>query len=281
MGGSYLYIDPLSLSISFTEIHGKYILPLQAIAILIEEFVHIKTKKVSSSESLKDILLHIAIRYINIILYYLAFVIALNPIANYISQYQFVQFYSSHIAYWLGIYLLVDFTNYWIHRWQHTYGFMWAFHEPHHSSQRFHMLLHFRGIRLKMIFNMPIMLLYSMVGLNPIVLVVCQNINKLFQFYSHLSFLGSWGIFEKLLATPRNHFVHHCYNGKYKYRNYAATLLVWDKLFGTYQPYDPGYPAKLGLATGHVGHNPFYVVFRGLLQFFGLDKEKSSTYRSS
>nr|WP_198342298.1 sterol desaturase family protein [Pedobacter psychrophilus] len=85
---------------------------------------------------------------------------------------------------------------------------------------------------IKTIFFLPVFFL----GFHPVVIFVVSQASVLFQFWVHTEYIKKLPyVFEYLLATPSNHRVHHGTQEKYLDKNYAATFIFWDRMFGTYQ----------------------------------------------
>jgi hypothetical protein len=56
-----------------------------------------------------------------------------------------------------------------------------------------------------------------------------------YQFSVHTEHVGKLGWFDRVFCSPSNHRVHHAVNEGYVDRNYGGVLVVWDRLFGTFQ----------------------------------------------
>jgi len=136
---------------------------------------------------------------------------------------------------WLGGFLGVDFCYYWFHRTSHEVNAFWAAHVVHHQSEEFNLAVALRQgsfqPALSWIFYLPLALL----GLPPLVFLALSSFNTLYQFWIHTRLIGRLGPLEWVLNTPSNHRVHHGRDPKYVDRNHGGTLIVWDRLFGTYQ----------------------------------------------
>lgn len=159
--------------------------------------------------------------------------------------------------------LIADFAYYWYHRLSHEIPFLWAMHHTHHSSPWFNFTtavrLNWVAKFLGPLFFAPLLLL----GVSPIDLAASLALILLFQFFLHTEAIGRLGWFEgKLLNTPSAHRVHHGSNPQYIDRNYAGLLILWDRLFGTYQPEVEA--VRYGVTTGFMGHNPLVAQFRPL-----------------
>jgi sterol desaturase/sphingolipid hydroxylase (fatty acid hydroxylase superfamily) len=139
---------------------------------------------------------------------------------------------------WGLCFVLDDLAYYWFHRFAHRVRFMWASHVNHHSSQHYNLSTALRQtwtgtIALGFIFRMPLLL----IGFHPAMIFFCVGLNLIYQFWFHTEAIGKcprW--FEAVMNTPSHHRVHHATNPVYLDRNYAGVFIVWDKLFGTFQP---------------------------------------------
>lgn len=147
-------------------------------------------------------------------------------------------------------YLLFDLSSYWSHRISHAQRFFWATHVVHHSAESYNLTVSFRLSwiqNLKIIFFLPL----AFMGFHPVVFFVTSQISVLFQFWVHTEYIGKlhpW--IEYIFATPSNHRVHHGSQDHYLDKNFAATFIFWDRLFGTYEPEnekpDYGLTTKIG-----------------------------------
>jgi sterol desaturase/sphingolipid hydroxylase (fatty acid hydroxylase superfamily) len=167
-----------------------------------------------------------------------------------------------HFSWWTLIpcYLIFDLASYWSHRISHQQRFWWATHVVHHSSEQYNLTVSFRLSwmqNLKLIFFMPVML----ISFHPIIFFITSQIAVLFQFWVHTEYIRRLPrIIEYIFATPSNHRVHHGSQEKYINKNYGATFIFWDRLFGTYQAEEE--QAEYGL-TSPIEHkmNPLYLNF--------------------
>lgn len=130
-----------------------------------------------------------------------------------------------------------DFCYYWFHRASHRVRWMWAAHVVHHSSENMNFSTAFRQSLMypfagMWIFWLPLVI----VGFDPnwVVFVVLLNLGL--QFFVHTQAVKSLGPLEWIFNTPSHHRVHHGRNPQYIDKNYAGILIIWDKLFGTFEP---------------------------------------------
>ncbi|MFN6177769.1 MAG: sterol desaturase family protein [Flavobacteriales bacterium] len=136
---------------------------------------------------------------------------------------------------WIVAFLLVDLLYYWFHRLSHEVNFLWAAHIVHHQSEEYNLSVALRQSWWQGLFSWWFYLPMAVLGIHPVVIVTVGAFNTLYQFWIHTKAIGKMGPFEWLFNTPSHHRVHHGSDPKYIDRNHAGTLIVWDKLFGTFQ----------------------------------------------
>jgi alkylglycerol monooxygenase len=152
---------------------------------------------------------------------------------------------------WLGALVAYDFFYYWNHRIDHEVGLFWAAHVVHHQSEAFNLSTALRqpssGVLLGWIFYLPM----AVAGVPPVVFVGVGLIDLLYQFWIHTELIGKLGWFDRVFASPSNHRVHHGVNEQYLDRNYGGILIIWDRLFGTFEEEvePPVYGVRGGLGT--------------------------------
>ncbi|MBD1395592.1 sterol desaturase family protein [Pontibacter sp. JH31] len=163
---------------------------------------------------------------------------------------------------WWGFvlaFLLVDFCRYWAHRISHEQRFWWATHVTHHSSRKMNFSVSFRTgwtQHIKFIFFLPVPFL----GFDPFTFFICHQLAVLYQFWVHTELIGKLPApLEYVFVTPSHHRVHHGSNPKYIDKNYGSTLIIWDRLFNTFQVEEerPTY----GITKPVTSYNPIYLVF--------------------
>lgn len=129
-----------------------------------------------------------------------------------------------------------DFLYYWSHRWQHEKRIFWANHVTHHSSERYNLSTALRqpwsGFLLAWVY-LPM----AFIGFRPAQIARAGQLNLLYQYWIHTEVIDRLHpAAEAVLNTPSHHRVHHGANPQYLDRNYGGILIVWDKLFGTFEP---------------------------------------------
>lgn len=138
-------------------------------------------------------------------------------------------------VYWLCLFLLVDFTYYWAHRMSHEINLFWGGHVVHHQSEEYNLSVALRQSSLQIIWTFGFSLPIALIGFETADFVLISAFNTLYQFWIHTETINKMGWFELVFNTPSHHRVHHGRDPKYIDKNHAGTLIIWDKLFGTFQ----------------------------------------------
>lgn len=132
--------------------------------------------------------------------------------------------------------LLQDFLFYWFHRTGHTINIFWAAHMPHHSSEELNLSV---GIRASFTQRMFQFLFFDwvlvLIGFSPEMVYAVAGIHLLMAYWHHTQVIKKLGWFEKFFVTPSHHRVHHGVNPQYIDKNYSEFLIIWDKMFGTFE----------------------------------------------
>ncbi|MEL8055678.1 MAG: sterol desaturase family protein [Pseudomonadota bacterium] len=131
--------------------------------------------------------------------------------------------------------LAADFVYYWEHRFAHRIRLLWTQHAVHHSSRHMNILV---GIRfgplegfISALLHFPLIL----IGFPPELVFMGIIVVLAYQTWIHTELIGKLGFLDEILNTPANHRVHHGCDDKYIDKNYGGILIIWDRLFGTYQ----------------------------------------------
>jgi sterol desaturase/sphingolipid hydroxylase (fatty acid hydroxylase superfamily) len=164
---------------------------------------------------------------------------------------------------WAAVFLLEDLAYYWFHRISHERRFWWAAHVNHHSSQHYNLSTALRqtwtgDLAVSWIFYLPLFLL----GFPPAMVAIQKGISLVYQYWIHTETIRKtprW--FEAVFNTPSHHRVHHARNPRYLDRNYAGILIIWDRLFGTFQAELDEEPCRYGLVKNLGTFNILRVAF--------------------
>ncbi|CAM3026081.1 sterol desaturase-related protein [Legionella steigerwaltii] len=180
-------------------------------------------------------------------------------IFTYYYLYEHFAFFSINphfISSWIILWLSVDFCYYWYHRASHRCIFFWIGHSVHHQSECFNLSVALRQGYWQTLTSWIFYLPLALIGFPTWMFVIIASCNTIYQFWIHTESINKMGWFEKLFNTPSHHRVHHGKNPQYIDKNYAGSLIIWDKLFGTFEPENA--PAEYGVTEPLDSWNPFY-----------------------
>lgn len=190
-------------------------------------------------------------------------------------------------AYWLHRFAVVDLGWHWwvfalcilgddlayyvFHRSAHRVRWFWAGHVIHHSSQHYNLSTALRQtwtgfIALSFIFRMPLFLVFD-----PAMVFFASAINLVYQFWIHTEVVGRmprW--FEAVMNTPSHHRVHHATNPRYLDKNYAGMFIIWDRMFGTFEPERDDEPCRYGIVKNLGSFNVLWTAFH---EWIGIAKD--------
>ncbi len=139
---------------------------------------------------------------------------------------------------WYGIILALifyDFCYYWVHRAGHVIALFWAAHVVHHQSQHYNLSTALRQTSSGALFGWIFYIPMAIAGVPPLVFGIVALIDLLYQFWVHTEQVGKLGWFDRVFCSPSNHRVHHAVNDPYIDKNYGGLLVIWDRMFGSFQ----------------------------------------------
>lgn len=168
-------------------------------------------------------------------------------------------------AWWafLLCFVLDDLSYYVFHRTAHRIRWFWASHVIHHSSQHYNLTTALRQtwtgfFSLGFLFRLPLFL----IGFPPAMVFFCAGLNLVYQFWIHTEQVGRLpGWFEAVMNTPSHHRVHHAVNPRYLDRNYAGVFILWDRMFGTFEPERDDDRPRYGIVHALPSFNPVWAAF--------------------
>lgn len=166
----------------------------------------------------------------------------------YFYQFHFIDFSSNVFLYWGLLFILEDFAFYIEHRVDHYCRIFWAVHVTHHSSEEFNLTTGFRSSVLQPLYRFIYFLPLVLLGFRPIDIVFMYSLTQIYGILVHTQYIHKmpqW--FEAFFVSPSHHRVHHASNIRYLDRNMGMVLIVWDRLFGTFQKEIASDPVKYGL----------------------------------
>jgi sterol desaturase/sphingolipid hydroxylase (fatty acid hydroxylase superfamily) len=163
---------------------------------------------------------------------------------------------------WVLAFFLQDLAYYWGHRFSHERNLFWAAHVVHHQSEEFNITTALRQEGTTYltfwIFQVPMGLALALLGIPPVVLATVAVFILYYQVWVHTRLVPKLGWFEWIFVTPSHHRVHHAQNPIYMDRNHGGVLIIWDRLFGTYQEERDDEPVTFGITTPLASWNPLW-----------------------
>ena len=161
---------------------------------------------------------------------------------------------------WVLLFFLDDFTFYWHHRLSHEVRILWAAHVNHHSSEQYNLSTALRQSWTEIFYKYIFFLWLPFLCFHPLMVLTQISINLIFQFWVHTKFIKRLPPFiEFIFNTPSHHRVHHASNPRYLDRNHAGTLIIWDRMFGTFSEEKDEEPVVYGITTNIDTFNPLKI----------------------
>ncbi len=137
--------------------------------------------------------------------------------------------------YWVALFFLVDLAYYWGHRMSHEINLFWGGHVVHHQSEEYNLSVALRQSSFQTVWTFAFNLPLAFMGFETLDFALMSALNTLYQFWIHTETINKLGFLEHFMNTPSHHRVHHGRDPKYIDKNHAGTLIIWDKMFGTFQ----------------------------------------------
>ena len=184
-------------------------------------------------------------------------------ILDYFYDRQLISF-ENVVVYWLLLLLLEDFLYYWLHRFDHEIRFFWAVHVTHHSSEHMNFTVGFRSSVFQPLYRFVYFIPLALLGFKPLDILFLYSATQIWGILVHTELVKKMGWLEYIFVTPSHHRVHHASNPKYLDKNMGMFLIIWDKMFGTFQPElsaEDYQPIKYGLTHPLTRKNPLNIVF--------------------
>ncbi|KPA20019.1 Fatty acid hydroxylase superfamily protein [Shimia sp. SK013] len=178
----------------------------------------------------------------------------------YVVSFEFVPWSIPTTWPWLLVALmLADFTYYWEHRIAHQVRLLWTQHAVHHSSRDYNIVTAVRFGPLESLWSLIMHIPLVLIGFSPDVVLGSVIVVLGYQTWLHTELIGKLGPLEWVLNTPSHHRVHHGSDAKYLDKNYAGILIIWDRMFGSFQVEEER--PRYGLTTDFDSQNPVKVWF--------------------
>ena len=177
-------------------------------------------------------------------------------------------------AMWLLTFIMIDLVFYVYHRMSHRVRFLWAIHLSHHSSKEMNFAVSFRQAWFGPISKIPFFMALPLLGFDPTIIAVTGVISTLWGIVGHTQIIGKLGPLEWIFNTPSHHRVHHGSNKQYIDKNYGNLLIIWDRMFGTFESEEE--PVKFGLVNNVNTFNPTKITFMAWMSMIEDIKSKTN-----
>ena len=161
--------------------------------------------------------------------------------------------------FWLLTFVVIDLVFYIYHRMSHRIRFLWAIHLSHHSSEEMNFAVSFRQAWFGPISKIPFFMVLPLLGFDPTIIAAAGVMSTLWGIVGHTQIVGRLGFVEWIFNTPSHHRVHHGSNEQYIDKNYGNLLIIWDRMFGTFEPEKE--KVKFGLVNNVNTFNPTKITF--------------------
>ncbi len=199
-------------------------------------------------------------------------------VVTYAGLYELTPLRMPDSAWWAFVILFFaeDLCYYAFHRVSHEVRLFWAGHVVHHSSRFFNLSTALRQKWTPML-AWPFWIPLALLGFKPWMILTQQAVSLIYQFWIHTERIGRlWAPFELVFNTPSHHRVHHGANKKYLDRNYGGILIVWDRIFGSFQGEEER--VVYGLTKNIETRNPLRVAFHEFAAI-GHDVRRARSWR--
>ncbi|PHR69266.1 MAG: C-5 sterol desaturase [Lutibacter sp.] len=245
-----------------------YAIPFFVITLLIEGFIIVKHSP--KTYATKDAITSILTGLIgNVIIGNL--ITKIIPLFIFTYIWQYYRFTTIPFAWWswLLIFFLEDFAYYWNHRIGHRSRVFWASHIVHHSSEKYNLSTALRQTWTGGFYGFIFWTWLALLGFHPVMIFAQMSISLIYQYWIHTELINKmpkW--FEVVFNTPSHHRVHHGTNPLYLDKNYAGILIIWDRLFGTFQAELEEEKVVYGLTTNIKTYNILKIAFNEWIALF-------------
>lgn len=171
--------------------------------------------------------------------------------------------WSEHgVLYWILAIVLTDLVYWFVHWMSHMVRFFWAVHTVHHSSEKYNITVGFRSSVFEPLYRFLFFVPLGFLGFEAADIVLAFAIQQLYGSIIHTELIRRIPVWDWLFVSPSHHAVHHASNPRYLDKNMGMILIVWDKIFGTFEPEDEKYDKiKYGLTSNLNTYNPGTILF--------------------
>lgn len=242
----------------------KLAVPLYVILILTEMILsHYQNR---SFYTVKDTVTNLYLMSLNMGLDFLLRVVSVG-VLFFFFQFRLFQIENPYL-YWVVLFVAEDFMFYALHYVDHYSRFFWAVHVTHHSSEYFNLTTGFRSSVFQPMYRFLYFIPLALCGFAPMDIALMYSATQIYGILVHTSYDIRLGVLEWVLVSPSHHRVHHASNVEYLDKNMGMCLIIWDRLFGTYQEESPAIAIKYGLTSPLEQRDPLNIVIHEWRKMF-------------
>lgn len=196
-------------------------------------------------------------------------------VLNYFYQFRLVEI-NHAVWYWVVLVIGQDFMFYWLHRVDHYCRLFWAVHVTHHNSEEFNLTVGFRSSVFQPLYRFIYYIPLALLGFKGIDIMFVYSASQIIGILVHTQTIGKLGFLEYIFVTPSHHRVHHGKNIPYLDKNLGMLFIIWDKLFGTFEPETE--KVEYGLTKPLKNDDPITLIFHEWIEMWK-DVKKAPTWK--
>lgn len=186
-------------------------------------------------------------------------------ILDYFYRFHFIEIKNT-VLYWVLLVIMQDFMFYWLHRVDHYCRLFWAVHVTHHNSEEFNLTVGFRSSVFQPLYRFIYYIPLALLGFNGLDIMLVYSATQIVGILVHTQAIKKLGFLEYIFVTPSHHRVHHGKNIRYLDKNMGMLLIIWDKLFGTFE--EEQEPVEYGLTKQPDKDDPFTLIFHEWIEIW-------------
>jgi sterol desaturase/sphingolipid hydroxylase (fatty acid hydroxylase superfamily) len=197
---------------------------------------------------------------------------------SFIYQYRLFEIGHEWWAYVI-LFFLEDFSFYWHHRLSHQVRILWAAHVNHHSSQKLNFAVALRQSWAELLYKYIFWMWLPLIGFEPLMIMFMMSLSLIYQFLQHTQIVKKLGPIEWFFNTPSHHRVHHASNIRYLDRNHAGILIIWDRLFETFEEESETEKPVFGITNNIETYNPVKIATHEFINLWN-DVKRSPDFKT-
>jgi sterol desaturase/sphingolipid hydroxylase (fatty acid hydroxylase superfamily) len=174
-----------------------------------------------------------------------------------------------YLCFFIYIFIL-DFVNYWAHRFMHEIPLLWAIHSFHHSATKMTMLTALRDHPLeRAILHFFKAIPAALLGMPIVDYFLIALILQIIGYIKHGNMVTNFGLIgDYIIQSPLAHKIHHSISPHEHGLNYASLFQFWDIVFGTAKNSSDDLDFEIGLKDIHEPNSFFGEIITVTVNFY-------------